>query len=161
VRALVVGGGDRGLALARELVAEGHAVRMVSRDGRRREAIEAIGAECWVGTPDRIGSLRYALDNVTVLLWLLGRVDDADLHGSRLTMMLERAIDSTVRGVVYETGVPATEAGARETERMAGYNEIPYALVPAPGDGDEEGWVRTVREAIDGVLAAPRGVETR
>ena len=72
VRALMVGGGCRGLALARTLVAEGHAVRAVTRSPARRAEIEAAGCECWIGDPDRIGSLRYALDNVTVLLWLLG-----------------------------------------------------------------------------------------
>src|SRR4051794_16368409 len=117
----MVGGGACGLVLAQELLEQGHAVRVVSREGRRRAEIAAIGAECWVGTPDRIGSLRYALDNVTALLWLLGTVDAPDLHGSRLTMMLERVIDSTVRGLVYETGLPPTEAGAAEVRRMAVY----------------------------------------
>ena len=68
----MVGGGCRGLALARTLVAEGHAVRAVTRSPKRRAEIEGAGCECWIGDPDRIGSLRYALDNVTVLLWLLG-----------------------------------------------------------------------------------------
>ena len=103
----MVGGGCRGLALARELVADGHAVRVVTRDQRRRPEIEAAGCECWIGTPDVIGTLRYALDNVTVLLWLLGtasgpREQVAALHGSRLRMMLEKTTDTTVRGVVLE-----------------------------------------------------------
>ena len=101
----MVGGGCRGLALARELVAGGHAVRAVTRTEARRAAIVAAGCECWIGDPDRIGTLRYALDNVTVLLWLLGTATGpnvADLHGSRLRMMLEKVTDTTVRGVVYE-----------------------------------------------------------
>jgi hypothetical protein len=152
MRILLVGGGRPGLALTRELTAEGHAVRFVTRTEERRAEIEAAGGECWIGTPDRIGSLRYALDNVTVLLWLLGPVGDPDLHGSRLTMMLERTIDTTVRGVVYE----GTDEGAGEVARMAAFNEIPYALVDASRD-DEEAWVAAVREAVDGVLATPRG----
>jgi hypothetical protein len=157
MRVLLVGGGRPGLALTRELTAEGHAVRFVTRTEERRAEIEAAGGECWIGTPDRIGSLRYALDNVTVLLWLLGPVADRDLHGSRLTMMLERAIDTTVRGVVYETpSHPGIEDGAGEVARMAAFNEIPYSLVDARRD-DEEAWVAVVREAVDGVLATPRG----
>lgn len=155
MRVLLVGGGRAGLQLTRELTAEGHAVRFVTRGEERRADIEAAGGECWIGTPDRIGSLRYALDNVTVLLWLLGAGgarSDEDLHGSRLTMMLERTIDTTVRGVLYE----GTAAGAAEVERMAEYNEIPYAVIDVPRD-DEAIWVAAVREAIDGVLAAPRG----
>lgn len=152
MRALLVGGGRAGLALTRQLAAEGHAVRFVTRTEERRAAIEDAGGECWIGTPDRIGSLRYALDNVTVLLWLLGPVEDGDLHGSRLTMMLERTIDTTVRGVVYE----GTAAGAAEVERMAAYNEIPHAVVDAPRE-DEAAWVAAVRAAVDAVLTAPRG----
>jgi hypothetical protein len=149
---LLVGGGRPGLALTRELTTEGHAVRFVTRGEERRADIEAAGGECWIGDPDRIGSLRYALDNVTVLLWLLGPAPEGELHGSRLTMMLERTIDTTVRGLVYE----GTEAGAEEVRRMAGYNEIPYAILEVSRD-DEHAWVAAVREAIDGVLAAPRG----
>ncbi len=98
----MVGGGCRGLALARTLVAEGHAVRAVTRSAARRAEIEAAGCECWIGDPDRIGSLRYALDNVTVLLWLLGTATGPNveaLHGSRLRMMLEKTTDTTVRAV--------------------------------------------------------------
>jgi hypothetical protein len=148
----MVGGGRAGLALTRRLVADGHAVRFVTRHEARRAEVEAAGAECWIGDPDRIGSLRYALDNVTVLLWLLGRADGEDLHGSRLTMMMERTIDTTVRGIVYE----GTSEGAAVVERMAGYNEIPYALIDVPRE-DEDAWTGAVLEAIDGILAAPRG----
>jgi hypothetical protein len=152
VRALLVGGGRPGLALTRVLVADGHAVRFVTRHEAFRPEIEAAGAECWIGDPDRIGSLRYGLENVTVLLWLLGRAPAGDLHGSRLTMMLERTIDTTVRGMVYE----GTEAGAAEVVRMADYNEIPHAVLRADR-ADEGAWVGAVLAAIDGVLAAPRG----
>jgi NAD(P)-dependent dehydrogenase (short-subunit alcohol dehydrogenase family) len=153
VRVLLVGGGRPGLALTRELAAEGHAVRFVTRSEARRADVEAAGGECWIGDPDRVGTLRYALDNVTVLLWLLGAAEPVgELHGSRLTMMMERTIDTTVRGVVYE----GTAAGAAEVDRMATYNEIPHAVLTVPRD-DEEAWVDAVLAAIDGVLAAPRG----
>lgn len=152
MRVLLVGGGRPGLELTRRLSADGHAVRFVTRSEAFRDEIEAAGGECWIGDPDRIGSLRYALDNVTVLLWLLGRAPDGDLHGSRLTMMMERTIDTTVRGVVYE----GTEGGAAEVERMASYNEIPHAILTTPRD-DEDAWVSAILTAVDGVLAAPRG----
>jgi NAD(P)-dependent dehydrogenase (short-subunit alcohol dehydrogenase family) len=152
VRALLVGGGRPGLALTRQLAADGHAVRFVTRNEEFRAEIEAAGAECWIGDPDRIGSLRYALENTTVLLWLMGEAPGGDLHGSRLTMMMERTIDTTVRGVVYE----GTEGGAAEVARMAGYNEIPHAILTTPRD-DEEAWTAAVLSAVDGVLAAPRG----
>ena len=127
-RLLVVGAGScRALSLTRELPAEGHAVRGVTR-GAHREAIEEAGGEAWIGDPDVIGTMRYALDNTTLLLWLLGTVDEEPLHGSRLEMMLEKPIDTTVRGLVYEAG-----RGGELVERMAGYNEIPYRVVPLGG----------------------------
>ena len=139
-RLLIVGAGScRALALTRELVAEGHAVRGVTR-GAHREAIEDAGGEAWIGDPDVIGTLRYALDNVTLLLWLLGGVEQEDLHGSRLKMMLERTIDTTIRGFVYEAGPPE---GVAVVEQMAGYNEIPYRVVQK---GDD------LRTAVDELL---------
>jgi hypothetical protein len=140
-RLLVVGAGScRALSLTRELTAEGHAVRGVTR-GAHREAIEEAGGEAWIGDPDVVGTLRYALDNVTLLLWLLGSVEEEPLHGSRLAMMLEKTIDTTVRGVVYEAGPPS---GVQLVERLAGYNEIPYRVVDVTGDH---------RGAVDALLA--------
>jgi len=157
----MVGGGCRGLQLARDLVADGHAVRAVTRSEERRAAIEAAGCECWIGDPDRIGTLRYALDNVTVLLWVLGTATGpnvADLHGSRLRMMLEKVTDTTVRGVVYEAAgtvdPAALRSGAAELARARAQNEIPGALLEAD-PGAPEQWVAAAREAI-GQLLSPR-----
>lgn len=146
-RFLIVGGGQRALQLARELSAEGHAPRMTTRDPSRRAEIEAVGGECVIADPDVVGTLRYALDNVTILLWLLGNLEAEELHGSRWRMMLERTIDSTVRGVVYERG---TDAGEALTRQMAEYNGIPYAII----DAKAEPWVPAARAAIDGLLRA-------
>lgn len=165
MRALVVGGGSsRGLALARNLTADGHAVRVVTRTEARREAIEATGAECWIGTPDAIGTLRYALDNVTVLLWLLGTAEGGDvdaLHGSRLAMMLERVTDSTVRGVVYEdagtVSTQALSAGEHEIREANRKNEIPFRLLEADPRGDEEAWLGATLELIESLLGPERG----
>jgi hypothetical protein len=158
----MVGGGCRGLRLARELVAEGHAVRAVTRSEERRAEIEAAGCECWIGDPDRIGTLRYALDNVTVLLWLLGTATGAnvaDLHGSRLRMMLEKVTDTTVRGVLYEaagTVEPASlRGGAAELDRARELNEIPGALLEAD-PGDQAAWVPAAQAGIERLLSYTR-----
>jgi nucleoside-diphosphate-sugar epimerase len=164
VRALIVGGGCRGLDLARGLLADGHAVRAVTRTETARPAIEAAGAECWIGDPDVIGTLRYALDNVTVLLWLLGtatgdRERVAALHGSRLRMMLEKTTDTTVRGVVYEAAGPVAPqvlAGGVEEMRLAQRtNEIPFALLQAD-PADREAWLAAAGDAIGSLLGARR-----
>ena len=164
MRALVVGGGCRGLDLARVLTAEGHAVRVVTRRPEARADIEAAGAECFAGDPDVVGTLRYALDNVTILLWLLGTASGpadtvAALHGSRLRMMLSRTTDTTVRGVVYEAagtvGPEVLVAGVEEMRHARRTNEIPYALLEV-GREDGAAWVAAARAAIDALLTARR-----
>ena len=161
MRALIVGGGCRGLALARELVAEGHAVRAVTRREEGRAAIVAAGAEPWLGDPDVVGTMRYALDQVTLVLWLLGTAhgspdEVAALHGPRLRMMLDRTIDTTVRGVVYEaagTVDPAIlRAGVAELRRAHETSEIPYALIEVdPADG--VAWAASARAALARLVA--------
>ncbi|MCD6727306.1 MAG: hypothetical protein LT070_08705 [Solirubrobacteraceae bacterium] len=167
MRALLVGGGCRGLDLARSLAAEGHAVRAVTRSEAGRPAIERTGAECWIGDPDRIGTLRYALENVTLLFWLLGTASGAPekvaaLHGSRLRMMLEKTTDTTVRGVVYEaTGTLSPETHAQGVEEMRHAqrtNEIPFALLRADPRGDRSAWLAEAHAAAFGLLAGPRRV---
>jgi nucleoside-diphosphate-sugar epimerase len=157
MRVLLIGGGCRGLALTRALAADGHAVRAVTRGEPGRAAIEDAGGECWIGDPDVVGTLRYALENVTIVVWALGTASGsadavAALHGPRLEMMLSKIIDTTVRAVVYEAaGSVAPEvlaAGVAELERMGARNEIPVAVVDRD-PADREVWVLAVRQAID------------
>jgi hypothetical protein len=160
MRVLLIGGGCRGLGLTENLVADGHAVRAVTRGEAGRTRIEQAGAECWIGDPDVVGTLRYALENVTILVWALGTAtgtaeDVAALHGPRLHMMLSKTIDTTVRGVVYEAAGtvdrPMLEAGAAELRRTCDRNEIPFAILEADPD-QREAWVAAARQAIDGLL---------
>jgi hypothetical protein len=145
--------------LTRGLVADGHAVRAVTRTEEHRPAIEQAGAECWRGDPDVIGTLRYALENVTILVWALGTAsgagDIAALHGSRLQTMLERTIDTTVRGVVYEAaGTVAADvlrAGEAEVRRARETNEIPYRVVRRD-PAEHDAWARAARGAIEELL---------
>jgi hypothetical protein len=160
VRVLLIGGGCRGLGLAENLVADRHAVRAVTRDEARRARIEQAGAECWIGDPDVVGTLRYALENVTILVWALGTAAGSPeqvtaLHGPRLHMMLSKTIDTTVRGVVYESAgtvdAATLRAGAAELRRTCELNEIPFALVDAD-PAARDAWVAAARAAIDGLL---------
>jgi hypothetical protein len=129
-RVLIVGCGCRGQALARDLVAAGHAVRGTTRSEARTEAIAATGAEPYVGDPDRVGTLMGALTGVTIVCWLLGEVPEPDLHGGRLRMLFEKLVDTPVRGVVYERALPEGEEIARDA---AARWRIPVEIVP-PGD---------------------------
>lgn len=164
-RILFVGGGARALLLARGLIADGHAVRMTTRSEARRGPIEAAGAECWIGTPDRIASLRYALENVTIACWLLGTASGpaeavGDLHGSRLAFFCSQTIDTTVRGLVYEAAGcvdPAIlSAGADLVATKSAYNEIPLAILHAD-PAEAASWAQEARAAITRLLAADRG----
>jgi len=163
-RILIVGGGCRGRQLAAALVGEGNAVRITTRSEAGRPAIEASGAECWIGTPDRLATLRAALDSVTVICWLLGTATgDGEevraLYGSRLEFFATQAIDTTVRGFVYEargTAAPAEalRAGAGVVRAIAERNAIPLALLTADPE-DTAAWLEQARAAVDSLLIGP------
>jgi uncharacterized protein YbjT (DUF2867 family) len=121
-------------------VAAGHVVRGTTRDPANAAAIEAAGTEPYVGDPDRIGTLMAALAGVTVVCWLLGGVPAASLHGGRLRMLFEKLVDTPVRGVVYECGLPQGEPIARDAaERW----HIPVEVIEPSGDA---------RAAVDRLL---------
>lgn len=159
-RVLIVGGGCRALELTRALTADGHAVRMTTRTEGHREAIEAAGAECRIGDPDRIGTLRPALDGVTIACWLLGTARGSPeeveaLHSSRLRFMLGQLIDTTVRGLIYEAaGSVAPDvlaAGASLSRELCALNAIPLRLLEAD-PGDVRAWTLEAGQAIAALL---------
>jgi len=161
-RVLIVGCGCRGLELAANLIAAGHAVRGTTRDEARLAEIEAAGAEPVLGDPDRVGTLFGALDGVGVVCVLLGSaVGEADdlaaLHGTRLEMLMMRTIDTTVRGVVYEAaGTVDTEVlaqGARRVAAACDLSRIPYRLLNAD-PGDPTSWAAAAQDCVEAVLAA-------
>jgi len=167
-RVLIVEGADRGLRLAAELVEQGHAVRVTAGDSGRREAIEATGAECAIGTPDRLSTLRGALEHVTIACWLLAdTTGDPELvqalHGPRLQQFLASAIDSTLRGFLYEAGgaqVPAEllARGEQIVSETAARNSIPMAIIRAdPLEYDT--WSAQMLLAIRSVLEGREPVD--
>jgi hypothetical protein len=143
------------------MVGEGHAVRVTTHTEEGRAAIEATGAECWIGTPDRLATLRGALDSVTILCWLLGSATGSAeeltaLHSTRLEFFLTQAIDTTVRGFLYEargTSTPADElaAGEQIVRRLTERNSIPVSFLR--GDPEDQGaWVAEAAAAVSGLL---------
>jgi uncharacterized protein YbjT (DUF2867 family) len=156
-RILIVGGGCRGRRLAVALVQQGHAVRITTRGEAGRAAIEAAGAECFLGTPDRLATLRAALDSVTILCWLLGSAQGSPedlraLHTTRLEFFLTQAIDTTVRGIVYEgsgSGPSAalTAEGERRARVIVERNAIPAAFLTA-GPGETALWLAEAQAAV-------------
>ncbi len=136
---------------------EGHVVRIVTRREGARAQIEATGAECWIGDPNRLGTLRGVLEGVTVACWLLGGATGTEeqlraLHGERLRAFLESAIDSTVRGLLYEAAGSSMPAGAlaegeRIAREIAERNSIPLIILHAD-PADIPSWLEQARGAL-------------
>jgi len=160
-RILIVGGGCLGRQLTAELIQSGHAVRATTRTEAHRAAIESSGAECWIGTPDRLATLRGALQNVTIACWLLAAVTGPQeqvraLHGSRLELFLSQAIDTTVRGVLYDAAAASVAPevlaeGERIVRALGRRNAIPVTVLTAD-PGDPAGWLASARGAVDDLL---------
>jgi uncharacterized protein YbjT (DUF2867 family) len=121
-RALIVGCGCRGRALGGRLAAEGWSLRGTTRDPEHFADIEAAGIEPAVADPDRPGTLLDLVGDVTVVHWLLGTARAEPevivaIHGVRLQALLERLVDTPVRGFVYEA---AGDVQRQQLERGAG-----------------------------------------
>src|SRR5215475_2192794 len=119
-QALIIGCGCRGREPGKRLLADGWAVRGTSRREEGLAAIEATGIEPALADPDQPGTILELVNDVAVLVLLLGSVTGSDeevaaIHGRRLERLMEHLVETPVRGVVYE----GTEAGD-EVVRAAG-----------------------------------------
>jgi nucleoside-diphosphate-sugar epimerase len=157
-RVLIVGCGCRGRALARELAAAGHAVRGTTRRPGKLEEIEAAGVEAVVADPDRLGTIVAQLAGVSVVCWLMGSADaraGADLHGPRLRTLLERLVDTPVRGFVYEAAGSVDpgllSAGAAAVRDAAATWMMPAEMVEAE-PSDHEAWLAAMTAAVGRLL---------
>jgi len=163
-RCLVIACGCRGLSLTRELTLRGHSVRASTRQHARLGEIERAGAEAVFADPDRVATLVPALEHVSVAYLLLGSVTGtrdalAALHTTRLDMLLSKLLDSTVRGLIYETAgtVPGAllAAGSQRVIDFCADSRVPYVLLRSePGNHGE--WLSEALAAADQVLAPRR-----
>lgn len=160
-RLLILGGGERGRWLAGASVAEGYVARVVTRAEANRPAIEAAGAECWIGDPCRLATVVGALDGVAIVCWLLGTAGGPEeqvraVHGARLQTFLDEAVDTTMRGFVYEAAgtVPADllAAGAAIAAGVTGLNSIPLRTIDA-APAERERWREQAAGAVDSLLS--------
>jgi nucleoside-diphosphate-sugar epimerase len=157
-RVLIVGCGCRGRSLAGALREDGHAVRGTTRARGGLAEIEATGAEAVVADPDRLGTVMAQLAGVAVVCWLMGSAGGptaSELHGPRLETLLERLVDTPVRGVVYEaagTVEPRLLAeGAAAVRAASGRWRVPAEVVEAD-PADHAAWLEATRAAVGRLL---------
>lgn len=126
------------------------------------EAIEAAGLEAVLADPDRPGTVLELVGDVTLVFWLLATAQDepeviAAIHGPRLERLLEKLVDTPVRGFVYEAAgtVQAHRlAGGRELVEAAGSRwRIPYRIVEED-PAEHDAWLAGMRRACTDLLAA-------
>ena len=135
-RALIVGCGCRGRALGAACGsgAGRSAARPATSPVSRRSRPQGI--EAALADPARPGTILDLVGDVTVIHWLLGSAagpEDVDaLHGDSLEALLERLVDTPVRGFVYEA---AGRAPDRCLRRGAALVRVRGPDVAHPGRG--------------------------
>ena len=131
-------------------------MRGTTRDPGTLATIEDSGIEAVLADPDRVGTVFEQLGDVSVIVWALASAQGEDdavaaLHGERLERLLEKLVDTPVRGFVYEAkGSVAAEhlAAGRELVEVARATwRIPFALIEAD-PGDARGWTQAARDAV-------------
>jgi len=147
--------------LSAELLAHGHLVRGTTRREAGLAEIEAVGAEAALADPDRIGTVIGAVAQVSAICVLLGSAAGSDealaaLHGPRLEMLMTRILDTTVRGVVYESAgsvdARLLSAGAALVTSFCRRSLVPFALLDRdPADGYSE-WTAAALACVGGVI---------
>jgi uncharacterized protein YbjT (DUF2867 family) len=160
-RALIVGCGCSGRAVGSELRDEGWEVRGTSRTEEGLVAIEAAGIEPARADPERPGTVLDLVGDVTVVLWLLGSAegsaeDLAAIHGPRLEALLERLVDTPVRGFVYEgAGTVDSRVLSAGSDIAWRANEIWRIPVAVTETSREHGpaWVEELETKSIGLLA--------
>jgi uncharacterized protein YbjT (DUF2867 family) len=158
-RALIVGCGCRGRELGGRLRERDWRVRGTSRSAEGVRAIEAAGLGAAAADPDRPGTVLELCGDVTVVVWLLGSVGgEAEaigaIHGPRLERLLEKLVDSPVRGFAYEAAGRIGEGhlrGGREVVESAARTwRIPVAFLE--DDREADGWAERTASAIAGLV---------
>ena len=160
-RALIVGCGCCGRLLGQRLLADGWAVRGTSRRQGGLAAIEAAGIEPAPADPERPGTLLELVGDVAVVVLALGSASgDPELlgaiHRPRLQALVERLVDTPVRGVVYEasgSADPELLAGGAEILRAANRTwRIPVELVEAPRE-NPSAWVLAMANGVSRAIS--------
>ena len=147
-RALIVGCGYLGTELGLKLAADGWAVRGTSRTPEGAARIEEAGIHGVVADPDRVGTVLDHVGDVAVVAWALGGASGPtapDVNGPRLERMLERLVDTPVRGFVLDVP-PGGEESKELVATAAETWRIPVRLCEVDRTGPE--WVAAMLDAV-------------
>jgi nucleoside-diphosphate-sugar epimerase len=158
-RALIVGCGCRGRELGTELADRGWQVRGTSRSRAGLDPIEAAGLEAAEADPDRPGTVLGLCGDVAIVVWLLASAEGDDeltsaIHGPRLERLLEKLVDSPVRGFAYEAvgsvGADQLAAGRETVERAEETWRIPVGFLSL--DREQPRWSAAAADVVEGLV---------
>jgi uncharacterized protein YbjT (DUF2867 family) len=158
-RALIVGCGCRGRELGAELAERNWEVRGTSRTEEGLVQIEGSGIVPAWADPERPGTVLDLCGDASVVVWLLGsavgEIDGIEaIHGPRLERLLEKLVDSPVRGFAYEAAgsAPASclERGRRIVEEAGERWRIPVVMIT--GERGSAGWAGCAAATVAGLL---------
>jgi hypothetical protein len=137
----------------------GHPVRGTTRNPERVADLEAAGIEPAVGDPYRLQTLMPHVANTSAMVWLMGSAVGQDveaLHRTRLQTVLERLVDTPVRGMIYEASGALPPAllreGAAAVRKASAIWEMPFAIVEQD-PGDHEAWLAAMLAGVETVLS--------
>jgi nucleoside-diphosphate-sugar epimerase len=159
-RALIIGCGCRGRELGGALADDGWQVRGTTREQDGVAAIELAGIEPALADPAFVGSVFDLIEGVSLVFWLLGSArgepdELSALHGARLETLLEKLVDTPVRGFVYEAagtvGASLLRSGALLVTEASERWRIPVEIVEADPNGWRE-WRQEMLAAADRAL---------
>jgi uncharacterized protein YbjT (DUF2867 family) len=161
-RALIVGCGCRGRLLGTRLLQAGWAVRGTSRREEGLEPIAEAGIEPAQADPSEPASILELVDDVTVVAWLLASAKGtpeelAAIHGPRLDRLIERLVETPMRGFVYEANGSVDpillERANDAVQAAADVWNIPVAsLLVDPGD--YETWLDPLQIWLDSAASS-------
>ncbi|CAN5134057.1 hypothetical protein BH24ACT23_BH24ACT23_09550 [soil metagenome] len=157
-RALIVGCGCRGTELGNRLAGDGWQVRGTSRSDEGLARIAAAGVEPALADPDRVGTVLEHVGDIAVVVWALGSARGStagDVNGPRLERVLERLVDTPVRGFVYEAAgslPPETlTEGAALCRRAEATWRLPVAVVDVAPEPPAE-WTQAMAASVNRLL---------
>lgn len=137
-------------------------MRGTSRTDEGAAAIGQEGFEGVVADPDRLGTVLAQLEGVSVACWLMGSATGSPeqlgaLHGPRIQTMLERLVDTPVRGIVYEAQGSVhdhlLDQGATAVNTAGRTWSMPVEVTRAD-PADTPAWTKAMRAAVARLLGA-------